>query len=63
MRFVIYARFSSANQSQASIDDQIEVCTRYIDKHGWVIVDTYADFAVKRRIEVPAQIPGAAVRC
>jgi site-specific DNA recombinase len=46
MGAVIYARFSSVNQSQASIDDQIEVCTRYIDKQGWLIVDTYTDFAV-----------------
>ena len=45
MRAVIYARFSSENQKQSSIIDQIEVCTRYVDKHSWVIVGTYADAA------------------
>jgi site-specific DNA recombinase len=34
MRAAIYARFSSENQSQASIGDQIEVCTRYVEKQG-----------------------------
>jgi site-specific DNA recombinase len=46
MRVATYARYSSANQSQASIDDQLEVCTRYIDKQGWAIVGTYADAAL-----------------
>ena len=46
MRVVIYARFSSENQRQASITDQIEVCTRYLDKQGWTIVGTYTDAAV-----------------
>jgi site-specific DNA recombinase len=45
MRAVIYARFSSENQRQASITDQIEVCTRYVDKQGWAIVGTYSDAA------------------
>ena len=45
MRAALYARYSSENQRQASIADQIEVCTRYIDKQGWVIVGTYSDAA------------------
>src|ERR1700730_1518120 len=45
MRAVIYARFSSENQRRASITDQIEVCTRYVDKQGWAIVGTYSDAA------------------
>jgi site-specific DNA recombinase len=28
-RAVIYARYSSDNQHEASIDDQVEVCRRY----------------------------------
>ena len=35
MRAVIYARYSSDNQREASIDDQVEVCRRYIQAHGW----------------------------
>ncbi len=46
MRAVIYARYSSENQREASITDQIEVCTRYVNQHGWTIVGTYADAAV-----------------
>jgi hypothetical protein len=34
MHAVIYARFSSENQSASSITDQIEVCSRYITKSG-----------------------------
>jgi site-specific DNA recombinase len=43
MRAVIYARYSTDMQRQASIDDQSEVCRRYIESQGWVLVDTYAD--------------------
>src|ERR1051325_1328694 len=46
MRAVIYARFSSENQSQASIEDQVEVCTRYIEKQGWARIGTYTDAAM-----------------
>ena len=43
---VIYARYSSANQRDASIEDQIEVCRRYAERQGWKIIDTYADRAI-----------------
>jgi site-specific DNA recombinase len=46
MRAAIYARFSSENQSVSSIDDQIEVCSRYIAKAGWTAVATYSDAAM-----------------
>ncbi len=41
MRSAIYARYSSANQREASIADRVEACTRYVDKQGWAIVGTY----------------------
>ena len=34
MRVAIYARYSSENQSEKSIDDQARVCTQYITEHG-----------------------------
>jgi len=40
MRAVIYARYSTDMQRSASIDDQSEVCRRYIESQGWVLVDT-----------------------
>lgn len=36
MRTAIYARYSSENQSEKSIDDQIRVCKKYIRAHGMV---------------------------
>ena len=46
MRAVIYARYSSDLQREASIEDQIEVCRRYSEQNRWMIVDTYSDAAI-----------------
>ena len=46
MRAVIYARYSSENQREASIDDQIEVCRRLIERQGWQLTETYADRSI-----------------
>jgi DNA invertase Pin-like site-specific DNA recombinase len=46
MRAVIYARYSSDLQREASIEDQIEVCRRYAEAQGWMIVGTYKDAAI-----------------
>ena len=46
MRAVIYARYSSDLQREASIGDQIEVCRRYAEAQGWSIVGTYKDAAI-----------------
>ena len=46
MRAVIYARYSSDNQREASIEDQMEICRRYIDRQGWKLVRTYQDRAL-----------------
>jgi site-specific DNA recombinase len=43
MRAVIYARYSTDMQRQASIDDQSEICRRYIERQGWTLVGRYAD--------------------
>jgi site-specific DNA recombinase len=45
-RAVIYARYSSENQRDASIDDQVEVCRRYVAAQGWTLVQVYSDRAV-----------------
>ena len=45
MRVAIYARHSSDNQREASIEDQLEVCRRYAERQGWTIVKVYADRA------------------
>jgi site-specific DNA recombinase len=46
MRAVIYARYSSDNQREASIEDQLEVCRRYVERQGWTVVEVYADQAL-----------------
>jgi DNA invertase Pin-like site-specific DNA recombinase len=46
MRAAIYARYSSENQREASIADQIEVCRRYAAQHGLEVVEIYDDKAI-----------------
>ncbi len=46
MRAVIYARYSSENQRAASIEDQLEICRRYIARMGWQVTATYDDAAM-----------------
>lgn len=41
MKVAIYARYSSANQSEKSIDDQVRVCKRYIQEHGYLLDEKY----------------------
>ncbi len=46
IRTAIYARFSSANQRDASIEDQLRLCKRRIESEGWSLVDVYTDAAI-----------------
>lgn len=48
---VIYARFSSSKQREASIDDQLRVCTRWCLENGYSIVGTYCDRAASGRTD------------
>lgn len=43
---VIYARFSSDKQDEASIDAQVRACREYAAGKGLTVIDTYADEAV-----------------
>jgi DNA invertase Pin-like site-specific DNA recombinase len=43
MKAVIYARYSSDNQRDESIEDQIRLCRRRIDEEGWSLIATYTD--------------------
>ena len=45
MRCAIYARYSSDNQRDASIEDQVRLCRTRIDSEGWRYLQTYADRA------------------
>jgi site-specific DNA recombinase len=46
MRAVVYARYSTDLQSQASIEDQIRVCRERIEREGWTYLHAYCDRAV-----------------
>ena len=43
---VIYARYSSDNQSEQSIEGQLRVCEEYAQKNDILILDTYIDRAM-----------------
>ena len=45
-RAVIYARFSSENQHQESIEAQVAECTAYCQRQSYIVVKTYVDEAL-----------------
>jgi site-specific DNA recombinase len=46
---VIYARYSSKNQQEQSIDIQIKACEDFAARNGYEIVDKYCDYAKSGR--------------
>lgn len=46
---VIYARYSSENQSEESITAQLRACTEYAHKNGYTIIHEYIDRAMTAR--------------
>uniref|UniRef100_UPI001C052EA4 recombinase family protein n=1 Tax=Gluconobacter sp. P1C6_b TaxID=2762619 RepID=UPI001C052EA4 len=46
MKVALYARYSSDNQRDASIADQLRVCRIHAEKQGWTIVEEYTDHAI-----------------
>ena len=46
LRAALYARFSSENQRDASIDDQLRECRVRAQREGWHIAETFKDFAL-----------------
>lgn len=50
MRAAIYARYSSAQQREESIEAQLRACTDYIlNQPGWVLTGQYIDRAFSAR--------------
>jgi site-specific DNA recombinase len=45
IRAVIYARYSSENQREASIEDQVRLCREQIEREGWELVRVFHDAA------------------
>lgn len=46
MRAVLYARYSTENQREASITDQLRLCRLHAERHSWKIVEEYSDHAL-----------------
>ena len=51
MTAVIYARYSSDNQREESIEGQIRECTAYAEKNGINIVKHYIDRAISAKTD------------
>lgn len=48
---VIYARYSSHNQREESIEGQIRECQDFAEKNGFVIIDEYIDRAISGKTD------------
>lgn len=46
---VIYARYSSDSQREASIEDQLRECHSWADAHGYTVIEEYCDRAMTGR--------------
>ena len=51
MTAVIYARYSSDSQREASIEGQLRDCKDYAEKNGIVVVGTYIDRAYSAKTD------------
>ena len=43
MNAVIYARYSSHNQTEQSIEGQLQICHEFAQRNGYTIVGEYID--------------------
>lgn len=51
MNAVIYARYSSDNQREESIEGQLRECKEYADQHGLIIIEEYIDRALSAKTD------------
>ena len=51
MKGVIYARYSSDNQREESIDGQVRECLAYAEKNGIQVIETYIDRAMTAKTD------------
>ena len=49
-RAVVYARYSSDSQRDASVDDQIRICKELITREGWSLSEVFIDRALSGAI-------------
>jgi DNA invertase Pin-like site-specific DNA recombinase len=51
MKAVIYARYSSDNQREESIEGQIRECKAFAEKQGLTVLASYIDRALSAKTE------------
>jgi DNA invertase Pin-like site-specific DNA recombinase len=52
MRLAVYARYSTDQQRDASIEDQVRLCKARIESEGWSLTATYTDAAISGAIRM-----------
>lgn len=48
---VIYARYSSHNQREVSIEQQVQKCTEFAEREGLTVINIYSDAAISGRTD------------
>lgn len=48
---VVYARYSSSNQREESIEDQLRECYKFADREGYNVIGQYCDHAISGRTD------------
>lgn len=51
MNAVIYARYSSHNQREESIEGQLRKCREFADKNGFTVIEEYCDRAISGKTD------------
>ena len=51
LRAVIYARYSSHNQKEISVEGQLRVCREYASKKGYMVIGEYIDRALSGKTD------------
>src|SRR5713101_8114140 len=46
LKVALYARYSTDDQSVASIEDQFRICREHAGRERWQVIDTYHDAAI-----------------
>lgn len=46
VRASLYARFSTTLQKEASIEDQLRICSQHAEREGWTVVEAFPDYAI-----------------
>ena len=52
MTAVIYARYSSSSQREASIEEQVKICEQFAKRHDYMVTHVYKDSA-NCRVDFP----------